>query len=54
MSHGESVLAGQSKGVMLVGQNVAVSNQVLMAAVSNPRYLIPAMSFHDSFILLSR
>lgn len=54
MSHRESALAGQSKEMMLVGQILAALNQVLMAAVSTPRSLIPAMNFHDSFILLSR
>lgn len=50
----EFVLAGQSKGVTLAGQILAVLNQVLVAIVSIPRYGIPATIFHDSFMLLSR
>lgn len=53
-SHREFVLAGQSKEMIPVGQILAVLNQVLVAAVSTPKSLIPAMNFHYSFTLHSR
>lgn len=54
MSDGEAALAGQGKGVMLVGQLLAVSNQVFIAAVSTPSFLHPVVNFHASFIFLLR